>query len=79
MSMVIICDYLKTIGRLTDELDDLELPSIVEEFTCKRVEFFQKLGLTIDYINEYPLILGCSVPKMQSLLREDWNPESKDG
>ena len=27
------------------------------------MEFLQKLGLTIDHINEYPLMLGCSVRK----------------
>lgn len=62
VSRVIICDYLKTIGILTDELEDLELPSTVEVMRG-RVEFLQKLGLTIDDINEYPLMLGCSVRK----------------
>ncbi|KAL2478271.1 Mitochondrial transcription termination factor family protein [Forsythia ovata] len=62
VSRVIICDYLKTIGILTDELEDIELPSTVEVMR-ERVEFLQKLGLTIDDINEYPLILGCSVRK----------------
>ncbi|CAI9787032.1 unnamed protein product [Fraxinus pennsylvanica] len=62
VSRVIICDYLKTIGILTDELEDLELPSTVEVMR-ERVEFLQKLGLSIDDINEYPLMLGCSVRK----------------
>lgn len=62
VSRVIICDYLKSIGIVPDELEDLELPSTVEVMR-ERVEFLQKLGLTIDDINEYPLMLGCSVRK----------------
>ncbi|KAI8015395.1 hypothetical protein LOK49_LG05G02882 [Camellia lanceoleosa] len=62
VSRVIICDYLKGIGIIPDELEDLELPSTVEVMR-ERVEFLQKIGLTIDDINEYPLMLGCSVRK----------------
>ncbi|KAK3035472.1 hypothetical protein RJ639_034442 [Escallonia herrerae] len=62
VSRVIICDYLKTVGIIPDELENLELPSTVEVMR-ERVEFLQKLGLTIDDINEYPLTLGCSVRK----------------
>lgn len=62
ISRVIICDYLKTLGIVPDELENLELPSTVEVMR-ERVEFLQKLGLTIDDINEYPLMLGCSVRK----------------
>ncbi|KAF5929930.1 hypothetical protein HYC85_000124 [Camellia sinensis] len=62
VSRVIICDYLKGIGIVPDELEDLELPSTVEVMR-ERVEFLQKIGLTIDDINEYPLMLGCSVRK----------------
>ena len=62
VSRVIICDYLKTLGIVPDELENLELPSTVEVMR-ERVEFLQKLGLTIDDINEYPLMLGCSVRK----------------
>jgi mTERF domain-containing protein len=62
VSRVIICDYLKTLGIVPDELENLELPSTVE-IMRERVEFLQKLGLTIDDINEYPLMLGCSVRK----------------
>ncbi|KAM1256049.1 hypothetical protein COP1_030325 [Malus domestica] len=29
----------------------------------ERVEFLQKLGLSVDDITEYPLMLGCSVRK----------------
>ncbi|XP_021729450.1 transcription termination factor MTERF4, chloroplastic-like [Chenopodium quinoa] len=62
VSKVIICDYLKTLGVITDELEDIELPSTVDVMR-ERVEFLQKLGLSIDDINEYPLMLGCSVRK----------------
>lgn len=62
VSKVIICDYLKGLGIITDELEDIELPSTVDVMR-ERVEFLQKLGLTIDDINEYPLMLGCSVRK----------------
>ncbi|GFP93899.1 transcription termination factor 3 mitochondrial [Phtheirospermum japonicum] len=62
VSRVIICDYLKSIGIIPDELEDLELPSTVDVMR-ERVEFLQKIGLTVDDINEYPLMLGCSVRK----------------
>lgn len=62
VSRVIICDYLKSLGIIPDELEHLELPSTVEVMR-ERVEFLQKLGLTIDDINEFPLMLGCSVRK----------------
>ncbi|KAF7822479.1 transcription termination factor MTERF4, chloroplastic [Senna tora] len=62
VSRVIIFDYLKGLGIIPDELGDLELPSTVEVMR-ERVEFLQKLGLTTDDINEYPLMLGCSVRK----------------
>ncbi|KAK6914292.1 Transcription termination factor, mitochondrial/chloroplastic [Dillenia turbinata] len=62
VNRVIICDYLKSLGIIPDELEYLELPSTVEVMR-ERVEFLQKLRLTIDDINEYPLMLGCSVRK----------------
>lgn len=62
VSKVIICDYLKSLGIVPDELEGLELPSTVEVMR-ERVELLQKLGLTIDDINLYPLMLGCSVRK----------------
>ncbi|KAI4389114.1 hypothetical protein MLD38_001376 [Melastoma candidum] len=62
VSRVIISDYLKGIGIVPDELEPLELPSTVD-IMRERVEFLQKLGLTVDDINEYPLMLGCSVRK----------------
>ncbi|OAY58562.1 transcription termination factor MTERF4, chloroplastic [Manihot esculenta] len=62
VNRVIICDYLKSLGIIPDELEDLELPSTVQVMK-ERVEFLQKLGLTIDDFNAYPLMLGCSVRK----------------
>ncbi|KAK4760651.1 hypothetical protein SAY87_005544 [Trapa incisa] len=62
VTRVIICDYLKGLGIITDELEGLELPSTVEVMR-ERVEFLQKMGLTIDDMNEYPLMLACSVRK----------------
>ncbi|XVF61873.1 hypothetical protein PTKIN_Ptkin08bG0169200 [Pterospermum kingtungense] len=62
VNRVKICDYLKTLGIIPDEIENLELPSTVKVMS-ERVEFLQKLGLTIDDINEYPLMLGCSVRK----------------
>ncbi|PIA53643.1 hypothetical protein AQUCO_00900307v1 [Aquilegia coerulea] len=62
VSRVIICDYLKNLGIIPDELEHLELPSTVEVMK-ERVEFLQKIGITIDDMNEYPLMLGCSVRK----------------
>jgi hypothetical protein len=62
VSRVIICDYLRSIGIVPDELEHLELPSTVDVMK-ERVDFLQRLGLTIDDINQYPLMLGCSVRK----------------
>ncbi|XP_076924270.1 transcription termination factor MTERF4, chloroplastic-like [Bidens hawaiensis] len=62
VSRVIVSDYLKSIGIIPDELEEVELPSTIDVMR-ERVEFLQKLGLTIDDINEYPLMLGCSVRK----------------
>lgn len=62
VNRVKISDYLKSLGIIPDELESLELPSTVEVME-QRVSFLQKLGLTIDDFNEYPLMLGCSVRK----------------
>ncbi|KAJ0085495.1 hypothetical protein Patl1_07893 [Pistacia atlantica] len=62
VNRVKICDYLKNLGIIPDELEGLELPSTVEVME-ERVVFLQKLGLTVDDINEYPLMLGCSMRK----------------
>lgn len=57
-----VYDFLKEIGIIPDELDGLELPVTVEVMR-ERVDFLHKLGLTIEDINNYPLVLGCSVKK----------------
>lgn len=62
VSRVIISDYLRSLGIVPDELEPLELPSTVEVMR-ERIEFLQKLGLSVDDMNEYPLMLGCSVRK----------------
>ncbi|KAL1365883.1 hypothetical protein AAHE18_03G321200 [Arachis hypogaea] len=62
VSRVIVFDFLRGLGIVPDELQDLKLPSTVEVIR-ERVEFLQKLGITIDDINDYPLMLGCSVRK----------------
>lgn len=57
-----VYEFLKGIGILPDELDGLELPVTVEVMR-ERVDFLHKLGLTVEDINNYPLVLGCSVKK----------------
>ncbi|PSS10179.1 Transcription termination factor like [Actinidia chinensis var. chinensis] len=57
-----VYEFLRGIGVIPDELDGLELPVTVEVMR-ERVDFLHKLGLTIDDINNYPLVLGCSVKK----------------
>lgn len=57
-----VYEFLKGIGIQPDELDGLELPVTVEVMR-ERVDFLHKLGLTIEDINNYPLVLGCSVKK----------------
>ena len=62
VSRVIISDYLRSLGIVPDELEPLEIPSTVEVMR-ERVEFLQRLGLSIDDMNNYPLMLACSVRK----------------
>lgn len=57
-----VYEFLRSIGVVPDELDGLELPVTVEVMQ-ERVDFLHKLGLTIEDINNYPLVLGCSVKK----------------
>ncbi|XP_057534364.1 transcription termination factor MTERF4, chloroplastic [Amaranthus tricolor] len=57
-----VYEFLKGIGVVPDELDGLELPVTVDVMR-ERVDFLHKLGLTIEDINNYPLVLGCSVKK----------------
>lgn len=57
-----VYEFLRGIGIVPDELDGLELP-VTAEVMRERVDFLHKLGLTIEDINDYPLVLGCSVKK----------------
>lgn len=57
-----VYEFLRGIGVIPDELDGLELPVTVDVMR-ERVDFLHKLGLTIEDINNYPLVLGCSVKK----------------
>lgn len=57
-----VYEFLRGIGIVPDELDGLELPVTVE-IMRERVDFLHKLGLTVADINNYPLVLGCSVKK----------------
>ncbi|PKA53933.1 hypothetical protein AXF42_Ash011413 [Apostasia shenzhenica] len=57
-----VYEFLRSIGIVPDELEGLELPVTVEVMR-ERVDFLHTLGLTIEDINNYPLMLGCSVKK----------------
>ncbi|CAJ2652381.1 unnamed protein product [Trifolium pratense] len=57
-----VYQFLRGIGIVPDELDGLELPVTVDVMK-ERVDFLHNLGLTIEDINNYPLVLGCSVKK----------------
>ncbi|KAF1889521.1 hypothetical protein Lal_00024848 [Lupinus albus] len=54
--------FLQGIGIVPDELDGLDLPVTVDVMR-ERIDFLHNLGLTIEDINNYPLVLGCSVKK----------------
>ncbi|KAL4329186.1 hypothetical protein AHAS_Ahas13G0274900 [Arachis hypogaea] len=62
VSRAIIFNFLWGLGIVPDALQDLELPSTIEVMR-ERIEFLQKLGLTIDGINDYSLMLECIVRK----------------
>ncbi|GJW19217.1 transcription termination factor MTERF4, chloroplastic [Tanacetum coccineum] len=57
-----VYEFLRSIGIEPDELDGLELPVTVDVMK-ERVDFLHTLGLTVEDINNYPLVLGCSVKK----------------
>ncbi|KAH8932544.1 hypothetical protein BDL97_19G079000 [Sphagnum fallax] len=57
-----VLEYLKRQGIDTAFLNEVELPkslAVVKE----RIEFLLKIGLTIKDMNDYPLMIGCSVNK----------------
>ncbi|XVF21834.1 hypothetical protein REPUB_Repub12eG0124000 [Reevesia pubescens] len=57
-----VYEFLRGLGIIPDELDGLELPVTVEVMR-ERIDFLHTLGLTVEDINNYPLVLGCSVKK----------------
>ncbi|MQL73799.1 hypothetical protein Taro_006156 [Colocasia esculenta] len=57
-----VYEFLRGLGVVPDELDGLELPVTVDVMR-ERVDFLHSLGLTVADINNYPLVLGCSVKK----------------
>ncbi|KAI6705292.1 hypothetical protein NL676_008254 [Syzygium grande] len=52
-----VYELLRGIEIVPNELDRLELPVTVEVMK-EQIDFFHKLGLTIEDINNYPLVLG---------------------
>ncbi|KAK9998689.1 hypothetical protein SO802_018292 [Lithocarpus litseifolius] len=58
-----VYEFLRGIGIIPDELDGLEIPATAGVMR-ERVDFLHTLGLTIEDINNYPLVLGCSVKKI---------------
>lgn len=57
-----VYEFLQGTGIVSDEFDGLELPVTVDVMK-ERMDFLHNLGLTIEDINNYPLVLGCSVKK----------------
>lgn len=57
-----VAEYLESVGVDTTSLDELGLPASLE-IVRERVEFLLKIGLTVEDINDYPLMLGYSVKR----------------
>lgn len=57
-----VLEYLEGTGIDSSDFDGLELPTSVS-VVRERVEFLQKIGLTVQDISDYPLLIGCSVKK----------------
>ncbi|KAH7365565.1 hypothetical protein KP509_18G035200 [Ceratopteris richardii] len=57
-----VIKYLETEGIDTNMLKQIELPTAVEVMQT-RLGFLRKIGLDNEAINNYPLVLGCSVYK----------------
>lgn len=57
-----VIDYLRSKGIDTTELEDVELPSSIEVMQ-ERLEFLTKIGLSMETINSYPLMVTCSIKK----------------
>lgn len=59
----VVLEYLRSQGIGTSDLADVELPKSVD-IVKERLEFLtKKIGLSIKDINDYPLMIGCSVKK----------------
>ncbi|XP_078446598.1 mitochondrial transcription termination factor family protein [Wolffia australiana] len=58
----LVYDFLRSAGIVPDELDGLELPVTVPVIR-ERLDFLRSLGLSVNDVNRYPLVLGCSVKK----------------
>ncbi|EFJ23121.1 hypothetical protein SELMODRAFT_103816 [Selaginella moellendorffii] len=57
-----VLDYLRGEGINTDEFESVELPTTVDVM-AERLDFLKNLGLEKIHINEYPLVVCCSVKK----------------
>lgn len=57
-----VAEYLASIGVDRMSLDEIEIPASLP-IVRERVEFLQKIGLTVEDINDYPLMLGYSVKR----------------
>lgn len=57
-----VIEYLEKEGIDTSELYDVELPNTIEVMQ-ERLDFLKKLGLSLETINSYPLMVTCSIKK----------------
>lgn len=57
-----VLEFLESEGIDTSELHNVELPTSVEVMQ-ERLDFLKKLGLSIESINSYPLMVTCSIKK----------------
>ncbi|KAH7422109.1 hypothetical protein KP509_13G090900 [Ceratopteris richardii] len=57
-----VIEFLEKEGIDTSELHDVELPNTIEVMQ-ERIDFLKKLGLSLDVINSYPLMVTCSIKK----------------
>ncbi|MCO5579571.1 hypothetical protein L7F22_033428 [Adiantum nelumboides] len=57
-----VIEFLEEEGINTTELYDVELPNTVEVMQ-ERLDFLKKLGLSMEVINSYPLMVTCSIKK----------------
>ncbi|KAI5083647.1 hypothetical protein GOP47_0003390 [Adiantum capillus-veneris] len=57
-----VIEFLEKEGIDTTELHDVELPNTIEVMQ-ERLDFLMKLGLSLEAINSYPLMVTCSIKK----------------